>query len=355
MPKPFLVADWTIASGSGPDVVELKQDADEYCKLGPYQDCAFLIDCSDVSAPSGTSITLQMETSPTFDESMFQNVSAPITLVASSTVVRSRTLRIPSTQPLAQYLRHKVYVPGGTSGNWRARFRIRAIPVKSRFFVPPDVENCVLWLRADLGITLVSGAVSQWDDQSGQSHNATQSTAGLRPTQSLADASYNGGATLAFPTDKGMSISGFAGPEDGTLFIVGNGDGAASNRTFIDAVSPAMYLFRATSGTAVQFTRDGTSLLNATASTTGSPHVYVIDVEASTSRIYQDSVTALATGDPGAGAADEITIGFDGSGANWLSGKIAEIIFYEGPSLAQKDRTRVMRYLGSRYGIRITP
>lgn len=38
------------------------------------------------------------------------------------------------------------------------------------------------WLRADKGITLTSGAVSTWADQSGNGFDFTQSTAGKRPT-----------------------------------------------------------------------------------------------------------------------------------------------------------------------------
>jgi hypothetical protein len=42
--------------------------------------------------------------------------------------------------------------------------------------------NLQLRLRADLGVTLVSGKVSQWNDQSGNGRNFGQATADARPT-----------------------------------------------------------------------------------------------------------------------------------------------------------------------------
>src|SRR5262245_16583890 len=48
---------------------------------------------------------------------------------------------------------------------------------------PKSFSNCTLWLRGDLGVTLTSGKVSTWADQSGGGFDLTQGTAGNRPTQ----------------------------------------------------------------------------------------------------------------------------------------------------------------------------
>jgi Concanavalin A-like lectin/glucanases superfamily len=53
----------------------------------------------------------------------------------------------------------------------------------------------VLWLRADLGITIVTG-VSQWNDQSGSANHVTQATGSKQPTVAAAD--INGKPALAF-------------------------------------------------------------------------------------------------------------------------------------------------------------
>ncbi len=49
-----------------------------------------------------------------------------------------------------------------------------------RYFSPLDLPGMVDWHRADLGVTLVSGLVSAWADQSGNGHHLTQPTAGNR-------------------------------------------------------------------------------------------------------------------------------------------------------------------------------
>jgi hypothetical protein len=48
-------------------------------------------------------------------------------------------------------------------------------------FAPSVVSGLKLWLDANLSVTTVSGAVSQWDDLSGSGNHATQGTAGNRP------------------------------------------------------------------------------------------------------------------------------------------------------------------------------
>ena len=46
---------------------------------------------------------------------------------------------------------------------------------------PTDIANCGLWLDAAQGITETDGKVSAWADQSGNSRDAAQGTAGSRP------------------------------------------------------------------------------------------------------------------------------------------------------------------------------
>ena len=49
-------------------------------------------------------------------------------------------------------------------------------------FQPLQMPGCVLWMRADLGITLISGAGSGWANQASTGGSATQGTALSRPT-----------------------------------------------------------------------------------------------------------------------------------------------------------------------------
>jgi hypothetical protein len=54
-------------------------------------------------------------------------------------------------------------------------------PSGGAVFSPLD-QSPALWLRGDLGVSLVGGAVATWADQSGNGNNYTQSTSANRPT-----------------------------------------------------------------------------------------------------------------------------------------------------------------------------
>lgn len=65
-------------------------------------------------------------------------------------------------------------------------------------FDPRDVLGCQVWLRSDMGITTVSGAVSNWTNQGtlGSNGDASQTSAGIRPPYS--SGGLNGQPKLAF-------------------------------------------------------------------------------------------------------------------------------------------------------------
>jgi hypothetical protein len=73
-------------------------------------------------------------------------------------------------------------------------------------WTPADITTA-LWLdAADAStITLESGAVSQWNDKSGNGRNFAQSASGNRPT--YASTGLNGKPTLAFDTNDFMELS----------------------------------------------------------------------------------------------------------------------------------------------------
>ncbi len=58
----------------------------------------------------------------------------------------------------------------------------------SSVFTPTDIANLALWIDAadSSTITDMAGAVSQWDDKSGNNNNAIQGTASLQPTTGTA-------------------------------------------------------------------------------------------------------------------------------------------------------------------------
>ena len=83
----------------------------------------------------------------------------------------------------------------------------------------PSMISTALWLdAADAStITTVSGAVSQWNDKSGNGRNATQATAGNRPATGTA--TLNGRNVIRYDaTDDFLSLSNTAGLASATAF-----------------------------------------------------------------------------------------------------------------------------------------
>jgi hypothetical protein len=85
---------------------------------------------------------------------------------------------------------------------------------------PTRIPGCVLWLRADLGVTLVSGKVSAWADQSGMGNHFTQAT-GADQMAYVAPA-YNGHPALRHgdASDHMTAAAFFASGGEMTTFLV---------------------------------------------------------------------------------------------------------------------------------------
>lgn len=83
--------------------------------------------------------------------------------------------------------------------------------------LPPTPAVLKLHLDGKLGVTITSGKVSAWADQSGNGRNATQSNAALRPT-------YNGTDAITFNADGILSltpfINGFKDDIQGEFIVV---------------------------------------------------------------------------------------------------------------------------------------
>jgi len=87
-------------------------------------------------------------------------------------------------------------------------------------FLPTRLPGLVLWLRADLGITLNGGNVSAWADQSGNGNHATQGTAANQPL--YVSSGINGRPTVRFDgVNDVLSTTTGAVAGDHTIIIAG--------------------------------------------------------------------------------------------------------------------------------------
>jgi len=92
---------------------------------------------------------------------------------------------------------------------------IRIKPSSNANFSPLSIKDNYVWLRADLGITTVSGKVSNWHDMSGFGHDVSQVTSTIRPiyvsnsdvNRPYLDCGIGGATQLVFPNNIFTSLS----------------------------------------------------------------------------------------------------------------------------------------------------
>jgi hypothetical protein len=179
----ILLQRWLTIRCDSPTVTSLAQPAEDWIDLASYADATFWIDVTDFTAPSGSTVQLGIQTSPSLDESYFNVLAPPVQLSGPPPIsVKLQSLRTPATSPLARFVRWRLTLVGGGSGTWGATFRIRAVPSKQQLFLPTSIPKCLLWLRSDLGVTTNGTKISAWADQTGNGNNVSQSMSARQPT-----------------------------------------------------------------------------------------------------------------------------------------------------------------------------
>jgi hypothetical protein len=231
----------------------------------------------------------------------------------------------------------------------------------------PALSNLRLWLRADKGVTEAGGAVSAWNDQSGNFNNPIQTDPARRPV--LVDNVLNGEPVLRFdglddslvaPSSPTVAITG-----DITTFFVVNfvdfdtfravwaktqNNLPASTDFYTLPGTGQPRVFRGNGSGSAGFS-DGLNSLVA-----GTFAIVAFDQSGTTLHHYLngqpngDGTITAALGDTGA----PLHIGTRGDQFTRMKGDIAEIIIYDA-ALSEEERTTVFNYLGRRYGIATTP
>jgi hypothetical protein len=110
----FILQDWTTIRG-GTGATTVTQGENSWLDLTPYQDIVLWV---DVREASGTP-TITFQTSPTKDESLFQNIVTGTSMV-NNQVTAVKALMSGATVPLARYLRWQI---NGTP-TWDSTFRV---------------------------------------------------------------------------------------------------------------------------------------------------------------------------------------------------------------------------------------
>jgi hypothetical protein len=203
----------------------------------------------------------------------------------------------------------------------------------------PQLPGLAAWYRFGLGITSSGGAVSQWDDQSGNGRHLKQATATNQP------ALQGDGSILFDGVDNYLKADTFTLAQPETVFILGKqptwtntdkwADGHATNSGSIsqESVTPQIACFAGAGG----LVGPGLAL---------DTYGVVIAVFNTTSSLIQINTNAPVTGNVGVNSMSGFTLGArGGADAAWSNIQVKEVLIYSVAHDAAA-RAQVARYLG---------
>ena len=185
--------------------------------------------------------------------------------------------------------------------------------------------------------------------------HAKQDIVANMPTIVEADSDFNGHNSLVSGSGIWLYTGNFSASmaQPVTIYVVGKPGASAVYECFVDGLST-------TAREAMFSHQNGTPMISAGATLSGGisyksqkiVHCGVFD-SASSSQYTNSVTTPSSTGNAGAGVSAGITLLNDSSRTYPVLGKFAAAAIYKGIHDAS-TRSRVMRYLGDKYGIAIT-
>ena len=214
-------------------------------------------------------------------------------------------------------------------------------------FSPLDLSP-VLWLDASdtSTITESGGAVSQWDDKSGNGNDVVQATAALQPTTGTK--TLNSLNVIDFQDD-GMNVTFSSSiSQPNTIIIVLELDNTLFNGSFFDGSTAAARNLGGTLTTTYRMLSD-TTITGGTADT--DPHILRFLFDGASSTLHVDG-TGVISGNAGAEGIAGFTVGNNYPVSGDFQGIIAEVIIVDG-TLTAGEIADTESYLANKWGITI--
>lgn len=203
----------------------------------------------------------------------------------------------------------------------------------------PTTNLIAAW-DARSGVTDIAGVCSAWADQSGNGFNATQGTAGNRPTISTAD----GYPSLHFDgagDHLSVSLSAVAGVK--TVYSVIKSDGTAARGALLDVTSGRMYVGTSSS----KYQAYDSVFRDSGVSVTTTRQRVTYEMQAGSFSFWRDGVPATPaawTADPALGGTG--AIGATPGGSNAYAGHILAQFVY-----GAARNTDVEAYITQEWGV----
>lgn len=227
-----------------------------------------------------------------------------------------------------------------------------------------------LWLNADSGVTVVSGRVSQWRDQSGAGKHVRQTTAAQRPSYLTAAGLLNFNPALSFNGSQYLTTLSANAVMTGThnninIFVVSAEGVAGGQSSAVISQAPA------TAGKRFDYITQWTNLNAYMETPNANQHLGLASgVAANVADIWQFTNETGPTGagikrsnrnitlNSTAGTSYTATvnnptlIGSYYGNTHW-NGKIGEVLIYSNTALSAADKQKINSYLAVKWGITI--
>lgn len=210
-------------------------------------------------------------------------------------------------------------------------------------FIPTNLSGCVLWLRADLGITLNGSDVSAWADQSGQGRDVSQGTAANQPAYNATGGPLSTAAIEFAYTDYLRGTWTQAQPMHMFAVVIPStngralwdGDALNSQRCLVTGVNE----IGIASGAEIKASPVTIAAWN---------KIEALYSGASGSLV---AGAATASGNVGANSSNGLTLNVLGNVSTWPNNiTLAEVIQYSA-EITGADLTALRAYLNARYGL----
>lgn len=217
-------------------------------------------------------------------------------------------------------------------------------------FDPTVIAGLVLWLRADLGVTKDgSDKVSQWADQSGAGHHAVQAVANKQPL--WVPGAVNGQPAVQGDAVNDRLVANWAQSQPTTTFLVHAGNSPVTNETVIDGGGGTVNTLRVYGASPWTFYEGSGSPQRAWSA---GWHVRCVEALGAGAGNLSHSVDggAPATAVSAGTASNGVCLFSAGDDRFYCDDQIAEVIQYN-RGLSADEKSRIVRKLGSRYGITV--
>jgi hypothetical protein len=356
--RAFLLQDWITVRGNSSSVAGVTQSQELWLEIPQFADAVFWIDVSEVTNPSSGLVLLNLESSPTCDESLFQPVAGIVgmTPATTPTVIKS-VAGAGSTAPLSRYVRWRISTTG-TGSAWSATFRIRLVGNRSSYWVPTQLSGALLWVRADLGLTISNTGVTGWADQSSNGKNL--SSGATPPTWVASSAIRAANPALRFTGSQLMATGSslWTGAQARTLIVVYKpsslpGNMEVAGQTGTGATAQWFQLITVPGAGDPYFAGWNDDIAGPTADTNAKWAMVTHSGSSGTAILYKNgaSVGSLSFTPNTNNEPFRVGVGWNGAAfQEYFNGDVGEIISYD-HVLSTSERTLIQSYIRAYWGI----